>query len=109
MGVPFADLQLQYQNIKAEIDGAIAAVIRDNAFIRGPYVDAFEREFAGIAEAKHCISCANGTDALYLAMAALKVKPGDEVITSAHSWIATSAMITHAAAHPVFVVRDGAR
>ena len=46
MPVPFADLQLQYQNIKGEIDGAIAAVIRDNAFIRGPYVDAFEREFA---------------------------------------------------------------
>ena len=47
MPVPFADLQLQYQTIKREIDGAIAAVIRDNAFIRGPYVDAFEREFAG--------------------------------------------------------------
>ena len=46
MPVPFADLQLQYQTIKGEIDGAIAAVIRDNAFIRGPYVDAFEREFA---------------------------------------------------------------
>ena len=46
MPVPFADLQLQYQTIKSEIDGAIATVIRDNAFIRGPYVDAFEREFA---------------------------------------------------------------
>ena len=46
MPVPFADLQLQYQTIKSEIDSAIAAVIRDNAFIRGPYVDAFEREFA---------------------------------------------------------------
>jgi len=107
MGVPFADLQLQYQNIKGEIDGAIAAVIRDNAFIRGPYVDAFERDFAGVAEAKHCISCANGTDALYLAMAALKVKAGDEVITTAHSWISTSAMITHAGATPVFCDTDG--
>ena len=73
MPVPYADLQLQYQTIKSEIDGAIAAVIRDNAFIRGPYVDAFEREFAAVAEVKHCVSCANGTDALYLAMAALKV------------------------------------
>jgi len=108
MAVPFADLQLQYQNIKREIDDAIAAVIRDNAFIRGPYVDAFEREFARAAEAKHCISCANGTDALYLAMAALKVKPGDEVITTAHSWISTSAMITHAGATPVFCDTDGA-
>ena len=108
MAVPFADLQLQYQNIKREIDDAIAAVIRDNAFIRGPYVDAFEREFARAAEAKHCVSCANGTDALYLAMAALKVKPGDEVITTAHSWISTSAMITHAGATPVFCDTDGA-
>ncbi len=107
MAVPFADLQLQYQNIKSEIDGAIANVIRDNAFIRGPYVDAFEQEFAEAVEARHCVSCANGTDALYLVMAALKVKPGDEVITTAHSWISTSAMITHAGAVPVFCDTDG--
>ena len=106
MAVPFADLQLQYRNIKDEIDGAIASVIRDSAFIRGPYVDAFEREFAVAAGAKYCISCANGTDALYLAMAALKVKPGDEVITTAHSWISTSAMISHAGATPVFCDTD---
>src|ERR1700759_4425504 len=107
MPVPFADLQLQYQTIKGEIDSAIANVIRDNAFIRGRYVDAFEREFAEAVEAKHCVSCANGTDALYLAMASLKVKPGDEVITTAHSWISTSAMITHAGAVPVFCDTDG--
>ena len=59
-------------------------------------------------EVKHCVSCANGTDALYLAMAALKVKPGDEVITTAHSWISTSAMITHAGATVVFCDTDGA-
>ena len=107
MPVPFADLQLQYQGIKSEIDGAIAAVIADNAFIRGPHVDAFEREFARAVEIEHCISCANGTDALYLAMAALKVAPGDEVITTAHSWISTSAMITHAGATVVFADTDG--
>jgi dTDP-4-amino-4,6-dideoxygalactose transaminase len=107
MPVPFADLQLQYQTIKSEIDAAISGVIRDNAFIRGPYVDAFEREFAEAAEIKHCVSCANGTDALYLAMAALKVQPGDEVITTAHSWISTSAMITHAGANVVFADTDG--
>jgi dTDP-4-amino-4,6-dideoxygalactose transaminase len=106
MAVPFADLQLQYQTIKSEIDGAIARVIRDNAFIRGPYVEAFEREFAGAVDAKHCVSCANGTDALYLAMIALNVEPGDEVITTAHSWISTSAMITHAGATPVFCDTD---
>jgi dTDP-4-amino-4,6-dideoxygalactose transaminase len=107
MPVPLADLQLQYQTIKSEIDSAIAAVIRDSAFIRGPYVDAFERAFARAAEARHCVSCANGTDALYLAMTALKVQPGDEVITTAHSWISTSAMITHAGATPVFCDTDG--
>src|SRR6202163_3954878 len=107
MLVPFTDLQLQYRTIRDEVDAAIAAVIRDNAFIRGPYVDAFERGFANAAEIKHCVSCANGTDALYLAMAALKVKPGDEVITSAHSWISTSAMITHAGATVVFCDTDG--
>jgi dTDP-4-amino-4,6-dideoxygalactose transaminase len=107
MPVPFADLHLQYQNIKAEIDGAIAAVIRDSAFIRGPHVDAFEREFARAADIKHCVSCANGTDSLYLAMTALKVRPGDEVITTAHSWISTAAMITHAGATPVFCDTDG--
>src|SRR6202012_3001950 len=89
-------------------DGAVAAVIRDNAFIRGPFVDAFEREFAGVVDVKHCVSCANGTDALYLAMAALNVEPGDEVITTAHSWISTSAMITHAGADVVFADTDDA-
>jgi dTDP-4-amino-4,6-dideoxygalactose transaminase len=106
MPVPFADLQLQYQTIKSEIDAAIAAVIGDNAFIRGPYVDAFEAKFAEAVEVKHCVSCANGTDALYLALAALKVEPGDEIITTAHSWISTSAMITHAGATVVFVDTD---
>jgi dTDP-4-amino-4,6-dideoxygalactose transaminase len=106
MTVPYADLQLQYETIKAEVDAAIAAVIRDNAFIRGPYVDAFEQEFASAVDIKHCISCANGTDALYLAMAALNVQRGDEVITTAHSWISTCAMITHAGAAVVFADTD---
>jgi len=107
MPVPLADLRLQYQNIKREIDDAIAAVIADSAFIRGPYVDAFEKEFAAAAGVKHCVSCANGTDALYLAMAALKIQAGDEVITTAQTWISTSAMITHAGATVVFADTDG--
>ncbi len=106
MPVPYADLQLQYQTIKSEIDAAVAAVIRDNAFIRGSYVDAFEREFASAVDIRHCVSCANGTDALFLALAALKVQPGDEVITTAHSWISTSAMITHAGANVIFADTD---
>jgi dTDP-4-amino-4,6-dideoxygalactose transaminase len=107
MAVPYADLHLQYQTIKGEIDAAIAAVIRDSAFIRGSYVDAFEKEFAAAVDARHCVSCANGTDALYIAMAALNVQDGDEVITTAHSWISTSAMITHAGGTTVFCDTDG--
>lgn len=100
--VPFADLHAQYLTIKMEIDTAIEAVIRDSAFIRGPYVDAFEREFAAAMSLTHCVSCANGTDALYIAMHALGIRPGDEVLTTAHSWISTSETITQAGGSVVF-------
>ena len=100
--VPFADLHLQYLSIKDEIDAAIADVIRTSAFIRGPYVERFEQEFAAAIGTKHCVSCANGTDSLYIAMHALGVKPGDEVLVPAHSWISSSETITQAGAIPVF-------
>ena len=100
--IPFADLHSQYLSIKSEVDAAIAAVIRDSAFIRGPYVERFEGEFAQLIGASHCVSCGNGTDALYIAMHALDVQPGDEVITTAHSWIATSEAITQAGGKVVF-------
>ncbi|MBV5337062.1 MAG: DegT/DnrJ/EryC1/StrS family aminotransferase, partial [Deltaproteobacteria bacterium] len=77
-------------------------VIRDSAFIRGPFVDRFEGEFAKAIGSPHCVSCANGTDALYIAMHSLGVRSGDEVITSAHSWIATSETITQAGGTVVF-------
>src|SRR5689334_5969992 len=104
--VPFADLHAQYLAIQGDIDSAIAAVIRQSAYIRGPFVDAFEREFAAAMQARQCVSCANGTDALYIAMHALGVRPGDEVITSAHSWIATSETITQAGGRVVFCDTD---
>jgi dTDP-4-amino-4,6-dideoxygalactose transaminase len=106
MPVPYADLYLQYQSIKPEIDAAIESVIRDSAFIRGSYVEDFERDFAAAADCDHCVSCANGTDALYLAMAGLGVGAGDEIITTAHSWISTSAMITRAGGTVVFCDTD---
>lgn len=106
MKIPFADLNLQYQTIKEEIDRAIASVVSESAFIRGPYVDSFEEEFASAVGTTHCVSCANGTDALYLAMKALGVKAGDEVITTAHSWISTASMITHSGAKVVFCDTD---
>jgi dTDP-4-amino-4,6-dideoxygalactose transaminase len=104
--VPFADLHAQYLTIKSEIDAAVADVIRTSAFIRGPFVDRFESEFAAAHGIEHCVSCANGTDALYIAMHALGVKPGDEVITSAHSWISTSETITQAGGTVVFCDTD---
>jgi dTDP-4-amino-4,6-dideoxygalactose transaminase len=104
--VPLIDLHAQYVSIKAEIDEVIAAVIADSAYIRGPFVEAFEANFAKAIGTEHCVSCANGTDALYIAMRALGVKPGDEVITSAHSWIATAETITQAGGKVVFCDTD---
>lgn len=106
MKVPFADLHAQYVSIQPAIDAAIAEVIRTSAFIRGPFVQRFEEDFAAAVGAKHCVSCANGTDSLYIGMHALGVKPGDEVITTAHSWISTSETITQAGGTPVFVDTD---
>ncbi len=100
--VPFADLHAQYLSIKDEIDAAIAEVIATSAFIRGPYVERFEREFAKAIGREHCVSCANGTDALYIAMTALGVNSGDEVIVPAMSWISTSETVTQAGGSVVF-------
>lgn len=104
--VPFADLHAQYLTIKPEIDAAITDVIRTSAFIRGPYVEKFEAAFADMMNARHCVSCANGTDSLYIAMHALGVKPGDEVIAPAHSWISTTETITQAGGKVVFCDTD---
>src|SRR5207249_8522381 len=85
MKIPFVDLHAQYVTIKQEIDRAIAEVIAQSAYIRGPHVDAFEEAWARTLGVKRCVSCANGTDAIYIALRGLGLKRGDEVITSAHS------------------------
>jgi dTDP-4-amino-4,6-dideoxygalactose transaminase len=100
--VPFVDLHAQYLTIKNEIDAAISSVIAESAYVGGNHVEAFERAWAKAAGAGRCVSCANGTDAIMIAVRALGVKPGDEVITTAHSWISTSAMITQAGGRVVF-------
>mgnify|MGYP000513048022 CR=1 FL=1 len=102
MRVPFADLNRQYLSIHEQIDEAISSVIRTSAFIRGPFVEQFEEAFSLATNSKYCVSCGNGTDALYIAMHSLGVKAGDEVITTAHSWISTSETISQAGAVPVF-------
>lgn len=106
MEIPFVDLHAQYLSIKSEIDAAIAEVIAQSAFIRGPHVASFENAWAKTLDVKHCVSCANGTDALYIAMRALDVKPGDEIITSSHSWISASETITQAGGRVVFCDTD---
>lgn len=104
--VPFADLHAQYLTIKESVDAAIADVIRTSAFIRGPHVTRFEQEFAAATGAAHCVSCANGTDSLYIAMRSLDIRPGDEVIAPAHSWISTTETITQAGGTVVFCDTD---
>jgi dTDP-4-amino-4,6-dideoxygalactose transaminase len=104
--IPFVDLHAQYLSIQDEIDAAIHLVIRDSAFVRGIHVENFERSWADLMNIGHCVSCANGTDALYISMRALGIKPGDEVITTAHSWISTSETITQAGGRVVFVDTD---
>ena len=104
--VPFADLHAQYLTIRHEVDTAIAEVIRTSGFIRGPFVQHFEEAFAHAMGVANCVSCANGTDSLYIAMHALDVKPGDEVIAPSHSWISTTETITQAGATVVFCDTD---
>ncbi len=106
MNVPFVDLKIQYQALKSEIDAAIQSVIDDTAFVGGKYVAAFEKAYAEKYGVKHCISCANGTDAIYISLKAMGIGPGDEVITVANSWISTSETITQTGAKPVFVDID---
>jgi dTDP-4-amino-4,6-dideoxygalactose transaminase len=106
MKVPFVDLWAQYQSIKNEIDTAMEAVIKSSSFIGGQYVKQFEEEFAAYCGAKYCVGVGNGTDAIYIALRALGVGPGDEVITAANSFIATSEAITMTGARVVFVDCD---
>jgi UDP-2-acetamido-2-deoxy-ribo-hexuluronate aminotransferase len=87
--IQMVDLRAQYDKLGKEIDNAIKSVLESTAFIKGPDVRLFEEELAGYMGVKHVISCANGTDALYLAMMVLGLKPGDEVITTNFTFIAT--------------------
>jgi len=94
MKIPFVDLKAQYLSIKDEIDSAIQKVLDSAQFIKGPQVEKFEKEFAEYAGAKYCVGVGNGTDALYLALRALGVGPGDEVITVPNTFIATTEAIS---------------
>jgi len=101
--IPFVDLKAQYDGIKEEIDKAISDVISKTAFVGGPFLESFEKSFASFCGVKNCVGVGNGTDALYIALRALGIGPGDEVITVANSFIATSEAITMTGARVVFV------
>src|SRR6266852_6362795 len=103
MKIPLLDLSAQYLSIKSEVDAAIQRTIDQSAFIGGDELRAFEVEFAAYCEAKAAVGVGNGTDALYLALRALDIGPGDEVITVAHTFIATSEAISLTGARPMFV------
>lgn len=104
--IPLVDLRAQYDRMKLEVDAAMLRVVESAAFILGPEVEAFEREFASYCGAGACIACGNGTDALGLALEAVGVRTGDEVITVANTFIATTEAITAVGAKPVFVDVD---
>jgi dTDP-4-amino-4,6-dideoxygalactose transaminase len=101
--IQLVDLYSQYQSIRSEIDRAIQSTIGESAFVGGREVDEFESEFAIYCQTKACVGVGNGTDAIYLTLRAMGIGPGDEVITVAHTFIATSEAISMAGARPVFV------
>lgn len=106
MNVPFVDLTAQYQSIRPEITLAIQKVIDENAYIKGRFAKEFEEKFAEFLSARHCIGVGNGTDAITIALKALGIGPGDEVIVPANSFVASSEAVSNAGASVVFVDVD---
>ena len=101
MKVPFLDLEAAYLELKDEIDAAVARVLASGWYILGEEVEAFESEFAEYCEAHHTVSIGNGLDALHLALRAMDVGPGDEVIVPSNTYIATWLAVSHTGARPV--------
>jgi dTDP-4-amino-4,6-dideoxygalactose transaminase len=108
MSVPLLDLQAQYRTIAAEVDAAVAELIRSQRFILGPAVERFEGEVAAYLGASHAIGCASGTDAILLALRALELEPGAEVVVPAFTFFATAGAVWNAGLRPVFADIDPA-
>ena len=104
--VPFVDLRRQYESIKIEIDNSVKEVIDNSAFILSSYLQNFENSFSKFCNVKFGIGTKSGTSALFLALKALGIKEGDEVITTPFSFIASASAISHTGANPVFVDID---
>jgi dTDP-4-amino-4,6-dideoxygalactose transaminase len=107
MQIPFVDLRPQHDELRVEIESRIEKLIDTSTFIGGEPVQTFEAHFAAYCGARHAVACANGTDALKLALMACDVRPGDIVITVPHTFIATVEAITMIGASPAFVDIDG--
>ncbi len=103
MNIPFVDLQVQYQSIKAEIDEAIASILDNAIFVNGAPLASFEINFAKYMGVAHCIGCGNGTDAIEIALEALGIGSGDEVLVPAYTWISTASAVSRVGATPIFV------
>jgi len=101
MTIPLVDLQAQYHSIRAEIDQAIAGVLRQSDFILGTAVTEFQTAFARFVGARHCIGVASGTDALFLSLRAVGIGPGDKVLLPANTFIATALAVSYTGATPV--------
>ncbi len=101
--VPFVDLQAQYETIRGEITDAVGRVLDSAAFVGGPFVEAFEKEFADFSGCRYAVGVSSGTSALWMTLLCLGIGPGDEVITVPNTFIATAEAISFCGARPVFV------
>ena len=103
MNIDFANLQLQYQKYKLDIDTKIHSILNKSNYIMGEEIVELEKAFESFKGTKYAITCSSGTDALLLAMMALDIKPGDEIITSPFTFISSAETIAFQGARPVFV------
>lgn len=106
MNVPFLDLKAQYANIRDKLVKAVDAVLESQGFILGPVVEKFERDCAAYCNTKYSVGMSSGTDALLVALMAIDIKPGDEVITTDYTFFATANVIYRLGARPVFIDID---
>ena len=104
--IPAFDIKQQYATIEAEVSTAVLQVLASGRYIGGSVVESFEQKFAEYTGVSECVACNSGTDALYLALRAFDIGPGDEVITTPFTFIATAEVISAVGAKPVFIDID---